>query len=578
MSVLTAFDPPACQQDFGHDAELQQRLNVAWSTRVEGFTEQAIVGNPWNYAHASDQTSYFNALKTDIPAGTPAAAVTWNAFPGRLTQYLGQNATPPNPYGLSLEALLELADTGDGFREIPTNPCAATMWEGPTHIYGPYGPRGWMDEYCEWSVTRNSDDKITRVDFACENPEYWYTLWSISPERVAQLYQATLNAGAPAEEQITVTVEDLALPASGDRPLLYNPLNKWNSATVSVRGADPSGGAMHLTSTPNTLQTEINLAASATVQRTGGNSDASALICCSKYGQEYRHSDPHIGQQVNQFVATGHTVALANPSGLYIQMPDFTGYALPEDPNLPHGATAADCWQIVRGEQSLEDPVTGERFPGNFILHAAFALPQAWIDAGVAFTVGDIEIGGQRLRWAGQIAQTFEMALFARALTADPPQAEVCVDSSPAVQTPQPLQTFLRSTWDRYYDTAVPTPAGMPTMSLASNTVIVPPDVEQGATTELAVVYAPQSPGGPQLDAVAFLGDGVDVIALGAPTEVSYATPGNSYPGPAQVATVTVAVDADAAPGPYSIQLTGAGQQPGPPAPAFLNVVAPAGR
>lgn len=149
--------------------------------------------------------------------------------------------------------------------------------------YGPYGPRGWQDEYCEWSVTRNAQGKIIRVDFVCENPEYWNSLWMIDPNRVLELYQSTL--GKP-----QIRIEDLYLYDKDNKVVIdpstgrpgYNPLNKWNSGTDSN---DSAGGAMHLTSTPNTLQTEIGLASAATLQRKIGNYDPNALICCAQYGQ-----------------------------------------------------------------------------------------------------------------------------------------------------------------------------------------------------------------------------------------------------------------------------------------------------
>jgi hypothetical protein len=126
---------------------------------------------------------------------------------------------------------------------------------------------------------------------------------------------------------------------------------------LSIRGGNAGGGAMHLTSTPNTLQTEMGLAGAATVQRTVGNVSPQTLICCSQYGQANRNSDPHIGLSVNQLVdgPPSGTVSLANPVGLYIQMPDFSNYALPADPKLPRNASVADCWQILRGAAVVTD-------------------------------------------------------------------------------------------------------------------------------------------------------------------------------------------------------------------------------
>src|SRR5262249_19256063 len=91
-------------------------------------------------------------------------------------------------------------------------------------------------------------------------------------------YQEILNFGLPprSPNRVRVARADLELsdPKTG-KPVIdpstgaaaYNPLNKWNRGTVSARGgANASGGAVHLTSTPNTLQTElVSAAATATM-------------------------------------------------------------------------------------------------------------------------------------------------------------------------------------------------------------------------------------------------------------------------------------------------------------------------
>jgi hypothetical protein len=450
-----------------------------------------------------------------------------------------------------------------------------------------------MDEYCEWSVTRrSSDNKITRVDFACENPEYWYTLWRISPETAAQIYQDTLNAGLPADSpnRITVTVEDLQLldsltgqpvidPSTGHPA--YNPLNKWNSGPVSVRGTSvPSGGVMHLTSTPNTLQTETGLAAAATVQRSSGNSNPQQLICCSQYGQPYRHSDPHIGQSVNQVVSAGpYLASLANPPGLYIQSPDFTAFELPNDPNLPADADVSECWHVVRGSAELTDSVTGDTFPGNFILHAVFQIPQRWIDAGVSFTVGDILIRfngvSSPITWGAQITETFNIGLFARPIgSQQAPPALACVSSTPPAQTlAQPIQMMYEAIWNAYYKTPVQNPVGF-AMNLASSTVIIPAIVVQGATGLTLVLTCSTATTGPngELPAVSVEGGGITVQTLSMST-ITYAAPGNSYPSQFQLLTLSVDVASGAPLGLANIYVTNYGQSQGPAGPAFFNVV-----
>jgi len=598
---LVRFTTPGCNNDFPNDPVAYEQLAVAWSQNVNGFTNQAITGNPWNSLYSSAQTAYYNPLFTPIPSNSFAVDVAWVAFPNRLVQYLGQDQVPPNPYNLPQATLNQLADSGELAKyPIPATRCPQADWTGELQPYGPYGPRGWLDEYCEFSVVRNGNDKIIRIDFTCENPEYFQTLWRIDPQTVANVYTATLNAGAPQSQWVTVIVSDLQLldPKTGDAVIdpqtgrvAYNPLNKWNSGTKAMRSGDStmfSGGAMHLTATPNTLQTELGLGAGATVQRSQGNTDPQALICCGQYGQNYRNSDPHIGQTINLAVGAGLNISLADPPGLYIQMPSFTQYALPVDPKLPAGAQVSDCWQIIRGFERLTDPVAKAPFPGSFILHAAFQLPQAWIDAGVSFTVGDITIAGEPIQYASQVQATLEIALFGRPITqvvAAPAQA--CVTLPAVVTLAQPLQIMFQNLWDAYYGTQVTTPVGV-TMVLASNSSIIPPTLSPCQSKQaLALTYAAptgeaQIPPSQWPEVVFTLPNGqpdtnITTTVVGFNPSISFAVPGNTYPAPAQLLNLHVNVAASAAIGVRGVVIVPAGQvfsKAAVAAPAFLVVAA----
>lgn len=603
MYQLVRFTTPACNDDFADDPASSEKLAELWSQNVNGFTNQAIAGNPWNATYASQQTGYYNPLLVQIPAGSGAVDVAWVAFPNRLIQYLGQQQSPANPYNLPQSQLNALADSGELAKyPIPSNRCPQADWSGSTQPYGPYGPRGWLDEYCEFSVVRDSNNKITRIDFTCENPEYYQTLWRVSPERVAQVFQDTLNAGVPANQQVTVTVEDLQLvdPTTG-QPVIdpqtglpaYNPLNRWNSGTIAVRTGDPSqftGGAMHLTATPNTLQTEIGLGAGATVQRSAGNTDPQALICCGQYGQNYRNSDPHIGQTINLAVGAGFNISLADPPGLYIQMPSFAQMELPNDPKLPAGAKPADCWQIIRGFERLTDPITKAPFPGSFILHAAFQLPQAWIDAGVSFTVGDIKVAGQPIEYGSQVQATLEVALFGRPIPPVNATPAMACYGTPSTLQAQPLQCMYSNIWNAYYNTPINTPSGVQ-MVLASNSSIIPPTVHPGdQNLSLALTYA--APTGStdlpetQWPTVLFTNaqgqpdPAITAKVTGFNANVNYAVPGNTYPSTNQLLDLQVTIAADAQPGVRGCVIVPAGQvfsNSMTPAPAFLVVAATGG-
>ncbi|WP_223145922.1 hypothetical protein [Iodobacter fluviatilis] len=611
------FNTPAFINDFPVDSAQDDATSLQWNTNISGFTTQAILGDPWNLLYASNQTSYFDTNLTTIPSTATAVLIDWHAFPNRLGQYLGNNAYPANPYKYSDEQLLAIADQHasaavpiPAFQQIPTQLCPQATWNNDLHMYGPYGPRGWQDEYCEWSVVRDSQsDKITRIDMTCENPEYWNTLWMIDPQKVADVYSSTLSFGAPASAQIVVPVSDLYLldpatkaavidPSTG-RPA-YNPLNKWNSGPVAVRGSSRNyGGAMHLTSTPNTLQTEMALAGGATIQRNCGNSVPQTLICCAQYGQAYRNSDPHIGQLVNQVVGGQATLgvpsraALANPTGLYIQVPDLSGFTLPADPKLPAHACAQDCWQIVRGAAALTDPVTGMLFGattaspqngGNFVLHAVFQLPASWVAAGVSFTIGDItDDTGLPIQWGGQLIKKMSIGLWARPVPVSAvPASEACVLPPPTGVTPpaspvppdyaQPLQLFHSAIWNASFNTMVSNPMNAP-IPLVSNSTLIAPIVRLGQSN-ISMVLTCSAKLGPQGQLpVADFGPDVTVVVSHFNDNINYAVPGNSYPSQCASVNLQLSIGANAALGLRGLTLTNYGDPVQAAMPALLNIV-----
>ncbi len=553
------FLTPAAQQDFPHDSKKQDALNKQWNTNLNGFANQAITGNPWNATNSQAFASYVNPIDTPLPSGTQTAAILWNAFPGRISYYFPS---------LPQQDVYSLADTGyqtngQSFPNITTDPCSGLSV--PPQPYGPYGPRGWQDEYCEWAVTRNDNGQITRIDFTCENPEYWNSLWMIDPNKVVELYRSTLNKSQ-------IKIEDLYLYDSNNQVVIdpstgrpaYNPLNKWNSGPVST--AD-RGGAMHLTSTPNTLQTETCLAAAATAQRTSGNTDFNKLICCAQYGQPHRNSDPNIGGSVNQIVGAGNAATLANPPGLYIQMPNFSSYTTPD------GANAQDFWTIARGKESLT--VDGQVLPGNFILHAVFEVP-----ADKGYTISDIQINGQLIKWAGQVIETIDMHIIADAFSSKAPQAQACVKniSSPSAQA-QALQMFHQDIFDAMSQQQVKNPVQVP-MTLLSNSTLIAPLVEVGQSSVPMVITAATvvaNPSDPSTWPQITLGNPYIQATITSVKTINYAVPGNTYPSEVTALYVNIDTSGTTQTGLESMAIFNLG--PGGceiPFPAVINLV-PAG-
>jgi hypothetical protein len=315
---------------------------------------------------------------------------------------------------------------------------------------------------------------------------------------------------------------------------------------------------MHLTSTPNTIQTEIGLASQATIQRTVGNTDPNALICCAQYGQPHRNSDPQIGRSANVVVGTGKTITLANPPGLYIQSPDFTQYTTPD------GADASQYWTIARGQAALND-ADGNPLPGNFILHAVFEVPTS-----AGYTVSDIKINGQAIAWAGQIIQTITMHILADGLPATTPAAMACV-GNPATVLAQPLQLFHANVFNAMNGTVVKNPVQQ-AMTLVSNSTLIAPLVKQGSQSVPMILTVALPGAATPLPQVSF--DDPNIVAtVTSSFPVTYAVPGNTYPSDSTALVISVNVGANVATGLHGAAVAPTGQKAGPFMPALLNVV-----
>lgn len=229
--------------------------------------------------------------------------------------------------------------------------------------------RSQQDEYCEWSVTRDpGTEKITRVTFTSEAPEYWRFLAATDPNTVLALYREFVDPRVKAADLF--------------RNQVYNPQNRWNSSTTN--------GAMHLIQPNNTLGAEIELAAAASIVRESAGAlitDEQQLIQCGQYGAAERHSDPHIGAVVNELARKKADVTLANPVGLCIAGLSVAGWTTPD------GSNPLDYWKVVRGTKDKA-------------LRAVYEVP-----AAKGFVVGDITIGGKRIEFGGQIADYISIKL-----------------------------------------------------------------------------------------------------------------------------------------------------------------------
>lgn len=542
-TTLKAFSTPANVKDFASNPALQARLDQIWSLNVNGWTEQAIVGNPWSSNLDSNRSFYFNPLTTPIPEGSPVKLVEWIAFPNRIQTYMG----PPRHH-FNDDQLLEFAENGmlaDGttLLPIPTSVCPyVSSSPTPVMAYGPAGPRGWQDEYCEWAVERDQNGDIVRVMFTCENPEYWTTLWSVDPkegpERVRQLYSQLLRRDVKLEDLVLRDAEGKPVVDPNTGEYVYNPLNKWNNTTKLL---PDSGGALHLTSPPNNLGAEIGLGAAATLLRFQ-DYNPQTLICCTPYGQPFRHSDPHIGYTINQAVRElDMRITITNPVGLYIQQPDFESIELPAE-WIRAGLKASDFWKLERGEPGMG-------------LHAVFEAPEKHRDLNLK----EIRIHGKPLRWGAQITQTFQIGLRGVLIPPASGQSQVQLncpnDESPAPNRPSPAQLL---SW--------PVMQAFMLNNTTGDSSTSAPRVKRGGTLrDMALVTTGTKADTP----VTFPGGGIQVRVKDFLENVQYHVPGNTSGGTFNIFILDIEVDPNAPTGQRSLRL---GTEFNAAAPAFLTV------
>lgn len=308
----------------GNLTELPSDALAGWSDTVSTIFDDV----------ATEFPRFYNPTKVDTPANHDTHNITWPAFPGSLlSQRIGTT---------------QRWTTADASRDA-------------------------QDEYCEWSVARDTERRIRRVTFTSETSGYYEHLLEVDDQLLRNLY---LHATGE-----TVTLDQLRDPFGN-----YQPDNAFNAST--------DGPIVHLAQSNNTLGAAVRLAGEATILRQRNGKPVvhpQALVRCGGLGVATRHSDPRIASAVNNLVDTGFDVTLADPAGLYLDGLSTGGMETPD------GADAADFWIVERGD-------------GGHVVRARFEVPP-----GRGYTVSDITIGGQPITFGAQLAERLQVRLRATA-------------------------------------------------------------------------------------------------------------------------------------------------------------------
>jgi len=376
MPLLNRYDPPAFLGDFN---AIPGQLD-AWHQAVSTWFDAIIAGEVKKAG--GNPVSYYNAASFDPGGVLVEQSITWNAFPKELVRRFGRD-----------QALL-LADQLWPIEryDAPTIDPDAPLKGGSGTLYRP------QEEYCEWHVLRDPDsNKIRRVTFTSEPPEYWQALFGeVStgggiPDQIFPGDQTVLLSLYRELVSPSVELDDLLITAPDSSPRgkkssapakkTYNIYNKWNT----------THGIAHLNSPPNSLVAEIQLGGDASLSYVDHQGrllvEPEALICCGNYGGPNRNSDPTIGATVNALIRLGAYVTLRNPVGLYMDHIDLSGWEAPD------GKGVSDCVRVVRGTPGMVERQVVEVPPSR------------------GFNVGDLTINGVPIRFGGQIAECITVKL-----------------------------------------------------------------------------------------------------------------------------------------------------------------------
>jgi hypothetical protein len=162
-----------------------------------------------------------------------------------------------------------------------------------------------------------------------------------------------------------------------------------------------SPSIIHLSHRANSLGAEVNLAGVSGVARLKADgsrltsTDPEEILCCCEGGDPNRNSDPLISQQAYSLVLQSKRYTLANPIGLYIAGVEDHRLLTKDGRPVPK-----EWWTVVRGNGTLGTP-------DSRALRLVLAPPR-----GETLTISDLEVDGEPVRYAGQLADLVLVHLF----------------------------------------------------------------------------------------------------------------------------------------------------------------------
>ena len=333
---------------------------TSWRAFVSRNFDVGITAASAEHGGGTTETWFFNAIKDKVSEGD-LADITWTAFPRELQ--------------------VKFPD------------------DGPERWGRADSDRSLQEEYCEWEVVKK-DGLLESAVFTTETPDYYNFLAFSDKALLLELYHKFVSSA--------VKIEDLIVNGS------YDDANKWNLPR------DGSGSIVHMGGNIfNTLGAAINLSAQATWPSVDANgapiTSEQELIACRRFGKAARHSDPHIGAQINSLVRNGKKVSFPGPVGLYIHKIDLTGFEMPND-------------------EDPEELFIVERGSDDFKMRVKVQAPE-----NANYSLSDVLVDGEPLEFGGQIAEKIRIRIRGMAIDAPKQAPEIPCDNPQLLFTPMKM-------------------------------------------------------------------------------------------------------------------------------------------
>jgi hypothetical protein len=341
-------------------------------------------------ASEREKLAYVDPTKSPPPAGAETVPVqAWNGFPRAVVRRAPWKEYPPVE-----------GDAEGNYRAVEhlgdeDHPAGTFVDRHDKVLHLPVRDR--QDEYLEWVATRNEDSKIVKLTFVAEGYDYFSKLFEHDEGRALELYKDFTRLSSLKADDLRAKDGIYRRLSNGGRRVVaepggFNPRNRYNI----------NPGIVHLSHRANSLSAEVNLAGVSGIARKKASGalldgkNEEELLCCNQGGNPNRNSDPLISAQAYAQVLGSYRYTLANPVGLYIAGLEEASLLLPDNATQ----VPREWWRATRGE-GLWD-VTKSR-----VLRLELEIP-----AKEKITISDLLVGGNPVRFPGQVAELLSVHLF----------------------------------------------------------------------------------------------------------------------------------------------------------------------